>query len=98
MRQSSSPTEASESRPSAGGVSFACATIIADARSGPNQGLARAPFTGFRVVATMSVGLADSSEASKRAPLKTDRTGASAEYDRGGPQRQPTQHHSARYR
>src|SRR5260370_6558347 len=68
-RQTSSPTEESEKRPAAGGVSFACATLKRDARSGPNQGFARAPSTGLRLVATSRVGLAETSEASKRAPV-----------------------------
>src|SRR6266436_9828102 len=68
-RQSSRPIEASEKRPSAGAVSFARATLNFAARSGPNHGLARAPFTGLRVVATSSVGLVVSSAASKRAPV-----------------------------
>src|SRR5436190_7993424 len=68
-RQSSRPIEASEKRPSPGAVSFARATVILAARSGPNHGLARAPFTGLRVVATSSVGLVVSSAASKRAPV-----------------------------
>ena len=68
-RQSSRPIEASENRPSAGAVSFARATLNFAARSGPNHGLARAPFTGLRVVATSSVGLVVSSAASKRAPV-----------------------------
>ena len=58
----------SEKRPSLGGVSLARATLSPAARSGPYQGLARAPFTGLRVVATRSVGLADRSAASKVAP------------------------------
>src|SRR6266853_724022 len=68
-RQSSRPIEASEKRPSAGAVSFARATLNFAARSGPNHGLARAPFTGLRVVATSSIGLVVSSAASKRAPV-----------------------------
>src|SRR5258705_9476 len=68
-RQSSRPIEASENRPSPGAVSFARATLIFAARSGPNHGLARAPFTALRVVATSSVGLVVSSAASKRAPV-----------------------------
>src|SRR5438128_5917833 len=66
-RQSPSPTEASENRPSLGGVSFARARESL-ARSGPNHGFACAPLIGLRVVATMSVGLTESSAASKRAP------------------------------
>src|ERR1700691_5314313 len=66
MRQSTRPTEASENRLSSGGVSFKRATLMAGARSGPYQGLARPPFTALRVVATRSVGRADISEASKR--------------------------------
>jgi hypothetical protein len=38
-------------------------------RSGPNQGVARAPSTGLRLVATSRVGLVEISEASKRAPV-----------------------------
>src|SRR5258706_2939386 len=68
-RQSSRPIEASENRPSAGAVSFARATLNFAARSGPNHGLARAPFTGLRVVAISSIGLVVSSAASKRAPV-----------------------------
>jgi hypothetical protein len=56
-------------RPSPGAVSFARATLIFAERSGPNHGLARAPFTALRVVATSSVGLVVSSAASKRAPV-----------------------------
>jgi len=41
-------------------------------RSDPNQGLARAPFTGLRVVATKSVGLVVSSAASRRAPVSAN--------------------------
>src|SRR5437588_7151348 len=70
MRQSSSPTDANENRPSAGGASFARARVIADARSGPNQGFSGAPFTGLRVVATSSTGLTESPEASKRTPAE----------------------------
>src|SRR5262249_27770268 len=51
-----------------GGTNFARASVIADPRSGPNQGFARPPLTGFRVVATSTVGSVDSAEASKRAP------------------------------
>ena len=54
---------------SSGGTSFARATVIAEARSGPNQGFARPPFTCLRVVVTSSVGSAESDEASKRVPL-----------------------------
>ena len=68
-RQSASPTAASEKRPSSGGTSFARATVIVEARSGPNQGFARPPFTGLRVVVTSNVGSAESDEASKRAPV-----------------------------
>ena len=50
-------------------MSFARATLNFAARSGPNHGLARAPFTGLRVVATSSIGLVVSSAASKRAPV-----------------------------
>ena len=57
-----------EKRPSSGGTSFARATVIVEARSGPNQGFARPPFTRLRVVATSNVGSAESDEASKRAP------------------------------
>jgi len=66
MRQSSIPIEASEKRPSSGAASFARAMLIRAARSEPNQGLARAPFTGLRVVAMRSVGLVATSAASKR--------------------------------
>ena len=67
-RQSPSPTALSEKRPPLGGVSLARATFSRAARSDPYQGLARAPFTGLRVVATRSVGLVESSAASKVAP------------------------------
>jgi hypothetical protein len=66
MRQSSSPTGASENPPSIGGVSFARATPSPVPRSGPNQGLPRAPFTGLRVVATRSTGVTESADASER--------------------------------
>src|SRR6202043_2034001 len=65
-RQSASPIAASDRRPSSGGTSFARATIIVEARSGPNQGFARPPFTGLRVVATSNVGSPDSADESKR--------------------------------
>src|SRR5260370_30433453 len=68
-RQSASPTAASERRPSSGGTSFARATVIAEARSGPNQGFARPPFTRLRVVVTSNVGSVESEEASKLAPV-----------------------------
>ena len=69
--QSTSPTDASENRPSSGGgVNLARATVIFDARSGPNQGLARAPLAGLRVVATRSAGLVTRSDASKRGPFE----------------------------
>src|SRR5262245_39436401 len=67
-RQSSRPIEASEKRPSLGATSLARATLIRAARSVPNQGLARALFTGLRVVAIKSVGLVVSSAVSMRAP------------------------------
>jgi len=66
---SPSPTAVRERRPSSGGTSFARATVIVEARSGPNQGLARPPFTRLRVVATSNVGSPESNEASKRAPV-----------------------------
>src|SRR5260221_13757529 len=68
-RQSPSPAAAREKRLSSGGTSFARATVIVEARSGPNQGFARPPFTGLRVVATSNVGSTESDEASKRAPV-----------------------------
>src|SRR5262245_42484314 len=67
-RQSSRPIDASEKRPSLGAVSLARAMLMRAERSVPNQGLARALFTGLRVVATRSVGLVVSSAASMRAP------------------------------
>src|SRR5262249_8042681 len=67
-RQSSRPIEASAKRPSLGATSLARAMLMRAARSVPNQGLARALFTGLRVVAIKSVGLAVSSAASMRAP------------------------------
>src|SRR3984893_3066066 len=69
MRQSPSPTAARERRPSSGGTAFARAPVMVEARSGPNQGLVRPPFTGLRVVATSNVGSTESDEASKRAPV-----------------------------
>ena len=65
--QSPSPTALSEKRPSLGGVTRARATLIL-ARSLPNHGLSRAPFTGLRVVATSRVGLVESSAASGPGP------------------------------
>ena len=65
-RQSSSPTDASEKRLSSGGVSLARASVTRAARSDPNQGRARAPFAGLRLVATSSVGLDETAAASKR--------------------------------
>ena len=58
-----------EKRLSSGGTSFARATVILEARSGPNQGFVRPPFTGLRVVVTSNVGPDESGEASKRAPV-----------------------------
>src|SRR5271166_5869049 len=69
-RQSPSPTAESEKRPSSGGTSLPRASVIADARSVPNQGFARAPSTGLRVVATSKVGLTDSAAASRFAPVE----------------------------
>jgi hypothetical protein len=40
-----------------------------EARSGPNHGFARPPFTRLRVVATSNVGSTESVDASKRAPV-----------------------------
>src|SRR5206468_5020947 len=68
-RQSPSPTEARERRLSSGATSFARATVIVVARSGPNQGFVRPPFTGLRVVVTSNVGSTESDDASKRAPV-----------------------------
>src|SRR5262245_4177899 len=65
-----SPIAANENRWSLGGARRARARL-SEPRSGPYQGLARAPFTGLRVVATRSVGLAESREASKRVPAAT---------------------------
>ena len=48
---------------------MARATAVLRPRSGPNQGCARAPLTGLRVVATSSVGRATMSEASNRGPV-----------------------------
>ena len=42
--------------------------VIVEARSGPNQGFVRPPFTGLRVVVMSNVGSDDSDEASNRAP------------------------------
>ena len=58
------PAAAREKRLSSGGTSFTRATVILVARSGPNQGFVRPPFTGLRVVATSNVGSAESDEAS----------------------------------
>jgi hypothetical protein len=63
-RQSPIPAAASEKRLSSGGTSFARPTVILVARSGPNQGFVRPPFTGLRVVATSNVGSAVSDAAS----------------------------------
>src|SRR5262245_31744630 len=68
MRQSASPTAANEKRSSLGATSVARATVMAEDRSAPNQGSARPPFTGLRVVATSNVGFAEIAEASRRAP------------------------------
>src|SRR5262245_38943373 len=68
IRQSSTPIEASEHRPRLGATALPRAMLIRAARSVPNQGLARALFTGLRVVAIKSVGLVVSSAASMRAP------------------------------
>src|SRR5579884_2060068 len=69
MLQSERPIAESENRPSSGGVKAARASVILRDRSVPNHGLARAPPTGLRVVATRSVGLFTSAEASKRTPV-----------------------------
>ena len=61
--QSPKPAAASEKRLSSGATSFARATVILVARSGPNQGFVRPPFTGLRVVATTNVGSAVSDDA-----------------------------------
>src|SRR5215467_438565 len=66
-RQSSRPTAASEKRPPSGGTSRARARVMAH-RSVPNHGLSRAPFTALRVVATSNERLAETSDASARAP------------------------------
>ena len=85
-RQSSKPIEASEKRPSPGAVSFARATLIRAARSVPNHGLARAPFTGLRVVAISSVGLVASAASSRRAPVPaSDAQPSSANADAADP-------------
>src|SRR3977135_620782 len=68
-RQSPSPAAAREKRLSSEGTSFSRATVIVEARSGPNQGFARPPFTGLRVVVMSNVGSTESDEASKRAPV-----------------------------
>src|SRR6185436_21102553 len=68
-RQSDMPTDANEKAPDSGGVNLAFAMLSVEPRSGPYHGLARAPFTGLRVVATSIVGLAASAEASGRGPL-----------------------------
>src|SRR5450432_1320836 len=65
-RQSTSPTEDNEKRPSSGGVILARATLTVDDRSVPYHGLARAPLTGLRVVATRRVGRSEISDASNR--------------------------------
>src|SRR5215471_15615850 len=62
--------EESEKRPWSGGTSLARAMVIAEARSVPNHGLARAPSTGLRVVATSRVGLPEISAASYRMPAE----------------------------
>src|SRR5215468_2268712 len=69
MLHSPRPTAASENRLSSGGVKMARATVVRRARSGPNQGLARAPSTDLRVVATNSVGRAAMSDVSNRGPF-----------------------------
>jgi hypothetical protein len=43
---------------------LARATVIAEARSGPNHGFERAPFTRLRVVAMSNVGSTENDEAS----------------------------------
>jgi len=53
--QSPSPAAAREKRLSSGGDSFASATVIVEARSGPTTA-SPAAFTGLRVVVTSSVG------------------------------------------
>jgi len=70
MRQLSSPTEACENRLSSGGVSLTRVALVMP-RSGSNYGFSRAPLVGLRVVATSSVGLAERSDASNRAPPST---------------------------
>ena len=63
------PSHDANEKPGLGGVSFAFAMLSVEPRSEPYHGLARAPFTGLRVVATSSVGFAASAEASGRVAL-----------------------------
>src|SRR3984893_128978 len=83
-RQSPSPDAAREKRLSSGGTSFARATVIVEARSGPNQGFARPPFTGLRVVSTSNVGSTESDEADVLDPARGfEHQGLEARSDRG---------------
>ena len=93
-RQSASPTAASEKRPSSGGTSFARATVIAEARSGPNHGFARPPFTRLRVVVTSSVGSARERRGVEARAARGEAR-ASAERERAGQRPKPAQQRAA---
>ena len=67
MLQSPRPIDDKEKRPSSGGVIRARATVSPRPRSGPYHGLERP--AGLRVVATMTAGCVEISEASKRGPV-----------------------------
>src|SRR5258706_352031 len=69
MLQSLKPTVASEKAPDSGALSMARATVIVGLRSGPYQGLARAPLAAFRVVATSSIGRSASADVSWKPPV-----------------------------
>src|SRR5262249_6943184 len=68
MLQSARPIEDNEKRPSSGGVKVARATVIARARSGPNQGLACAPRRGLRVVGPKGGGRTPKVESTNPGP------------------------------
>ena len=65
-----------------------------EARSGPNQGFARPPFTGLRVVATSNVGSTDSDDASKRGACRAQ-VGASAKREHAAEARKPAEKRAA---
>jgi hypothetical protein len=71
--------------------------VIVEARSGPNQGFARPPFTGLRVVAMSKVGSDDSDEAIEPRTCRINAS-APAERERAGGGRKAAEKRAAGYR